>query len=263
MNSPTIQKAYAQPGLYDLEHAGTEPDIGFFVGLAELWKPLRILETGCGNGRVTLPIARAAAAWGGVVTGLDSAPEMLGAAREKDAFRQVEWIEGNLIRWRAEIPFDLIISPCGSLGHLVELAEQLECWRTAYANLLPGGRFVISEPMAPMATLAESLQSPGRATVELDLDHHANGERLLRYRAVRYEAHQQRISIHYLYDRFGHSDEATRLAGSYQGHVYFPRELQLLALSAGLAVEAVWGDHERRPLQHTDRNIVVVSRRGQ
>ena len=69
--------------------------------------------------------------------------------------------------------------------------------------------------MAPLPVLAESMQSPGRATVQLDLDHHANGERLLRYRAVSYEAHEQRMSIHYLYDRFEHSDAATRLAGNY------------------------------------------------
>lgn len=263
MNSSPLQEAYASPGLYDLEHTEPEPDIGFFVGLAESWKPRRILEIGCGNGRVTLPIARAAAAWGGAVTGLEIAPEMLAAAREKDEGQQVDWVEGNLIQWRSETPFDLILSPCGSLGHLLEIAEQLECWRTVHHNLTAGGRFVVSEPMAPLPELAESMQSPGRATVGLDLDHHANGERLLRYRAVRYEAHEQRLSIHYLYDRFEHSDAATRLASSYQGHVYFPRELQLLSLAAGLAVESVWGNHERRPLQHADRNIVVVSlRRG-
>lgn len=63
-------------------------------------------------------------------------------------------------------------------------------------------------------------------------------------------------------DAFQLSDTGPRLTSSYQGHVYFPRELQLLALAAGLAVEFVWGNHERRPLQHTDRDLVLVSRRA-
>ena len=83
MSSSTLQEAYAQPGVYDLEHAGPEPDIEFFTGLAQRWKPRRILEIGCGNGRITLPLTRAAAAWGGTVTGLEIAPEMLAAARER------------------------------------------------------------------------------------------------------------------------------------------------------------------------------------
>ena len=89
MSSSTIQEVYAHPGLYDLEHAEPEPDIGFFVGLEKIWNPRRILEIGCGNGRVTIPLAHASAAWGGNVTGLEIAPEMLAAAREKDAARQV------------------------------------------------------------------------------------------------------------------------------------------------------------------------------
>lgn len=82
-------------------------DIEFFTGPAESWKPRRILKTGCGNGSVTLPFARANAAWGGTVTGLEIAPEMLAAAREKEKAQQVKWVRGNLIQRRSEIPSDL------------------------------------------------------------------------------------------------------------------------------------------------------------
>ena len=150
MSPSTLQEACAQPGLYGLQHPGPEPDIEFFTGLAESWKSRRILATGCGNGRVNLPLARAAAVWGGTVTGLDIAPGMLAAAREKDEAQQVKWLEGNLIQRRSEIPLALIISPCGSPGHMLEIAEQLECRRMVRHNVTVEGRIVLSEPMPPL-----------------------------------------------------------------------------------------------------------------
>ena len=83
------------------------------------------------------------------MTGLDIEPGMLAAAREKDEAQQVQWVEGYLNQRRSEIPFDLIISPCGSPGHMLEIAQQLECWRMVHHNLTVEGRFVLSEPMAP------------------------------------------------------------------------------------------------------------------
>ena len=239
MSAAPIQEAYAQPGLYDLEHAAPERDVQFFIELAKSWQSKRILEIGCGNGRVTLPLARAARTWGGSLTGLEICHEMLHAAREKDQEDLVAWVEGNLVGWKSEEPFDLIISPCGSLGHLLKLAEQLECWRTVCGNLQPGGRFVVSEAMAQLPVLAESMQTPGRATVELDLDHHAHGERLLRYRTVRYEAHEQCVSIHYLYDRFEHSDAAKAVDGWIASAKSLKAELDNLKATAEAKARAV------------------------
>ena len=83
------------------------------------------------------------------MTGLEIAAEMLAAAREKDEAQQVQWVEGHLNQRRSEIPFDLIISPCGSPGHMLEIGQQLECRRTVHHNLTVEARFVLSEPMAP------------------------------------------------------------------------------------------------------------------
>ena len=83
------------------------------------------------------------------MTGLEIAAEMLAAAREKDEAQQVQWVEGHLNQTRSAIPFDLIISPCGSPGHMLEIGQQLECRRTVHHNLTVEARFVLSEPMAP------------------------------------------------------------------------------------------------------------------
>ena len=41
----------------DLEHLGDSDDIDFYVSLARKLKPRKILELGCGTGRITLPLA--------------------------------------------------------------------------------------------------------------------------------------------------------------------------------------------------------------
>jgi hypothetical protein len=77
-----------------------------------------------------------------------------------------------------------------------------------------------------------------RAFVDLDIDatRRTMGEeaRLLRYTATTYEPHLQRADVRLLYDRFDQRAMAERLVTDFASHVYFPAELELLFLSAGV-----------------------------
>ncbi|MBX5451980.1 MAG: hypothetical protein IRZ24_18100, partial [Thermogemmatispora sp.] len=46
-------------------------------------------------------------------------------------------------------------------------------------------------------------------------------------------------------------------------HMYFPRELQLLFLASGFAVEAIYGDYERRPFGKGTKQIIVGRKRAE
>jgi SAM-dependent methyltransferase len=262
---------YHLPEEYDLEHAGPAQDIGFYVALVFQWRPARILELGCGTGRVTLPLAMGCAEFGPQIVGLERVPEMLVAARAKagsldsKATNRVRWIEGDLRHWRDSSPFDLIIAPCGTLSHLLSLDDQLGTWSTAFQNLNPGGRFIADVAMADLRVLAESMHQPPRATLELDSDtsRPAQGgrKRLLRYKAVRYDAREQCATVHYLYDQF-QRDETNRFLSDYEHHVYYPRELELLFRMTGFCVESIWGDYQRSPLQNHSNTLVMVGVRS-
>src|SRR5690606_21636773 len=104
-----------------------------------------------------------------------------------------------------------IITPCSSLSHLLSLEDQLAAWRTAYDNLAPGGRFVADLTMPNLTVYAESMQTPPRTTLEIDVDTSdpETGTRLLRYKTTRYIPHEQRAEIRFLYDKYpdgGHVD---------------------------------------------------------
>lgn len=200
------EQIYQQPENYDLEHSKPEPDIGFFCRLARRSKPSRILELACGNGRIIVPLAAEAHQWGAQVVGLDSSSEMIAAGREKNSTSNITWVQGDMLDWRDENGFDLIICPCSSLSHLLPLEDHLSAWRTAFQNLKPNGSFVVAEQMANLPTIAESSAIPPRVLLEIDNDTErraSNGkplERLVRYRATRYFAHEQRANVRFLYE---------------------------------------------------------------
>lgn len=260
------ERIYHLPEEYDLEHARREPDIDFYITLARRWRPKRILELGCGTGRVTIPLAEAVGDFGETVVGLDREPAMLSAAQRKAsqfpaAARRIRWVLGDMSDWQEQEPFDLIIAPCSALCHLLALKDQLRVWHTASLNLHIGGRFVAEVSTADFAILAESLQNPPRAVVQLDSDTRSpsgNRKRLVRYKTVLYSAPEQRASVRYLYDEFSGNGNPERFLSDYESHVYYPRELELLFRMSGFVVESTWGDFREGPLENDSRVMVMV-----
>lgn len=68
--------------------------------------PKAIIDLGCGDGRVSRLLAER---WpDAALTGVDSSPEMLDAARR--SVSDVEWVEADLASWSAETPADLVFA---------------------------------------------------------------------------------------------------------------------------------------------------------
>src|SRR5207245_8503298 len=107
--------------------------------------------------------------------------------------------------WRRGEPFDLIVIPCSSISHVLELRDQLAIWDRALQNLLPGGRFVAETMMPNFAAYADSFASPPRTIVEIDRDvfDEKTRTRLVRQRTVTYMPAEQRARIRFLYERSG------------------------------------------------------------
>ncbi|HLF71311.1 MAG TPA: class I SAM-dependent methyltransferase [Dehalococcoidia bacterium] len=121
----------------------TVDDIPFYVELAReaSVRGEKVLELGCGTGRVTIPIAEA----GVGVAGLDSSPAMLEIARSKapDASNP-RWVEADMRDFDLGERFGLIIIPFRSFQHLLTEPDQLACLERVREHLLPGGRFALN-----------------------------------------------------------------------------------------------------------------------
>lgn len=102
----------------------------------------RILDLGCGNGMLTVEIARAIGSEG-EVTGLDLSEEMMSAARTKcEGMGQARFLEGSAL----DIPF---LDDCFDKAVSLQVFEYIEDVPAALAEvarvLRPGGRFVIAD----------------------------------------------------------------------------------------------------------------------
>ena len=105
---------------YDVTHTDLADDLGLVLALAHKAGG-KVLELGCGTGRLLLPLARA----GYTVTGLDSSREMLTLTRHKlaeetaDIRGRVRLIEGDMTDLSVcGRDFALIIIPYNTFMHL-------------------------------------------------------------------------------------------------------------------------------------------------
>src|SRR2546428_6018545 len=136
--------------------------------------------------------------------------------------------------------FDAVVIACCSVSHLLTLDDRRRTWATAFRLLRPGGVFILDVRVPDLATLAESQRVRPRAVVDLDIDATRRSleeeARLLRCTATTYEPHLKRADVRLIYDRFDQRALAERLVADFASHVYFPSELELLFVSAGIEV---------------------------
>ena len=260
---------YQRPADYDLEHDEDGRDIAFYGELVRRWRPARILDLACGNGRITLELATIAEELGFEVVGVDLADAMLANAREKarerglDGSSRMQFVQGDMRTWESDGRFDLVLMTCSSITHLLTLDDRLAVWRRAHALLHPGGRFVIDVTMPDWPAYVESLQLPPRALLQVDRDStdQETGRRLIRYRATTFDPFEQRALIRFFYDTFDGAAH-TRYVSDFESHVYFPNELTLLFLHTGFTLDAVWADYRFRAPRALSREIVMAGRRA-
>jgi ubiquinone/menaquinone biosynthesis C-methylase UbiE len=122
--------------IYDASNPYGEDYDRYYVRMAEkLPVPSRILDMGCGTGRLAVEIA----SLGHHVTGVDPAPGMIGVARSRPGHESVRWVDGDAETFSLEDRFDLIIMT----GHAFQILQTEDAIRTALANLwlhlAPGG----------------------------------------------------------------------------------------------------------------------------
>ncbi|MGC9398332.1 MAG: class I SAM-dependent methyltransferase [Anaerolineae bacterium] len=116
----------------------------FIVDHLELEPGMRVLDAGCGPGRVTLPLAEAVGPQGEVVA-LDVQDEMLARARAKAeaaGLTNIRYLQAELGQGDLQVDtFDRIVL----VSVLGEIPHQAAALRELYAALKPGGILSITE----------------------------------------------------------------------------------------------------------------------
>ena len=118
--------------------------------------------------------------------------------------------------------------------------------------------------MPNLATYADSMQTPPRAFVEIDIDTRDpnTGTRLLRLQDDQIPANEQRAEIRFLYDKFPDGNRVDRYVSDFDCHVYYPREVELLYRVTGFSIEKWFGDYAQRALRAPSCQLFGVGRKA-
>lgn len=116
--------------------------VSFLMTALDLHAGSRVLEQGCGVGRLALPLA----AEGCVVTGVDLVPSYVDHARRLARERKLEKASfevGDAATWVAPAQVDAVFSWYTSFGIFPDRESNVDVLRSALSSLRPGGRLAI------------------------------------------------------------------------------------------------------------------------
>ena len=258
-----------EPERYELELADDPHfDVDFWTGVVSELAPRRVLELGCGTGRLTFPLAAAATARvpGARVHGVDLSDAFLRCAAARRADQPtpvavaVSFSQGDLRELQVPVrAYELVALPFNTLAYLLTAADQLACLRAAAAALAPGGRFVFDALVPHLDFLAEAARPCPPVRRDIDLRDPAPGVRRFRRScADTYDARTQTLSssLEYVIERA--DGRVEQRLHELDWHMYFPVELELLLAAAGLRVIERYGDYDRAPFSARSRQYLFV-----
>ncbi|MFF5176377.1 class I SAM-dependent methyltransferase [Micromonospora sp. NPDC000089] len=122
--------------VYDVEFTWGRDD-EYFLALVGETSSARVLDFGCGTGRLTLALAAA----GHTVTGVDPAPASLAAARAKPGADRVDWRAGSAKVLDAGA-YDVVVSTSHVTQFVVDEAQWERTLAAVRRALVPGGRLI-------------------------------------------------------------------------------------------------------------------------
>lgn len=246
-DAPVIDAEFNHPRLveiYDLVCPwGVEDD--FFLAVAGEDPGSRVLDYGCGTGRLALGMAAA----GHRVTGIDPARASLDAARRKPGAGAVRWIEGM----SGVLPA-AAFETAFMTSHVAQFVTEDSAWAALLAELrralVPGGRLAFDsrDPAAREWERWNPVDRRGRVTL-------ADGTRVEMFTEV-VEVQGPLVTFihHYGFDQ----GEALLSRSTLR---FRPEaELRTSLAAAGFEVEQIYGGWAREPVGEGCGEFVVVAR---
>ncbi len=247
-----------RPDLYDLMHEDHVDDVRFVRDYAAtLVGDARVLELGCGTGRLLLPLLEAGAS----VTGLDREPVMLRTAADRLAKYgdRVRLIEGEMTRFEAPgDPFDLAIVGLNTFMHLLTIRNQLACLECVHRHLRPGGNLLI-DLASPHAALRDTQHGVVLHRFSRALP--ASPDVLVTlWSATVFSTAQQLAHTSLLFDEVtGETGTLRRTVSDIVLRLTYRYELEHLLARTGFTVRSLYGDYESSPYDDESERLICLA----
>jgi len=246
---------YQWADYYDLTQHGVSGDAEFYLEQARLAGG-KVLELGCGTGRITIPVAQA----GIDVTGIDLSQEMLARAEEKAQKQAVttglNLVQGDMRQFELGETFSLIMIPFRSFLHLLHIQEQMKALTCIRKHLAPGGKLVLNVFVPKIHHFYEENEKMSlRGTHKLP-----SGEEVAMWDYTRYDHFQQLCEVTRIYERSNAQGLMTeRVTGRFNLRYIFPAELHHLLRLNGFKVKERYGSFAKTPFDASSSELIMIA----
>ena len=246
-----------RPDLYDLMHSEYVDDARFIEEfVATLGPQPRVLELGCGTGRLLAPLLDA----GARVTGIDAEPAMLAVARQRLTTYgdRLQLVQGDMRRFRIAERFELAVVGLNTFMHMLEQRDQLECLACIHAHLRPAGLLLI-DLASPYTAL--------RDTVLGMLQHRftrpscgGRTDTTTLWSVTSTTLHEQRAHDTLFFDEVdGESGSIRRTVVEVALRLTYRYELELLLGRSGFAIRALYGGYDSAPYEDESDRLICLA----
>lgn len=234
--------------LIHAQHENELDDLPYWLGL-QAEHPGRLLELGCGSGRVLLPLARA----GGAVIGVDRDPAALEILRQTAGGQLPPVIRADFTALPLAGKLAAALMPCNTYSTLTA-GERARLLAGLHSRLAPGGVFAASLPN-PAALLA---LDDSEDEVEDSFTHPHSGN------PVQVSSGWQRqgdeLRVRWQYDHLLPDGQVQRHSAEVCHHLT-PTAALLAELAAAGFHPAAYGGYARQPFTARSPILILEARR--
>jgi SAM-dependent methyltransferase len=234
------------PALYHAHHALRSEDLPFWLVVAKKHGP-RVLEIGCGGGRLLIPIAEQM----GTAVGIDNDGAMLEFLSGQVGGSKPETALADATKFDLNRAFDVIIFACNTYSTF-EPAARAAILQQVKAHLDPGGAFVFS---MPNPDILQELPQEGEPDLEESFPHPETGAPVDVYSAWRKDS--QTVEFRWDYMVAQANGRAVQISASARQRL---DDLQLYfdeLAQAGFQIQDLWGDYNQKPYQAESTYVIV------
>lgn len=245
--------------LYDDDMGRNNPghDIAFYREYARRAAG-RVLELGCGTGRITIPLVKD----GCEVVAIDSSARMLQAFKAKAARALSSQEQQRLIvkqadmrHFVAEEPFSLILCPFCAFTYITRTDDQVAFLKNIRSHLRDDGLFIVDSFVPKHEILAHDGAAEWR-----DYERVRSDGTLMKRRKVITQNRTTQINevtrIYELYDAAGALIRTVRMEDRIR--YMFKGELEYFLRYQGFDIVEIFGDYDHSPYSYEAQKMVFV-----
>ena len=209
----------------------------------------KVLEVGCGTGRIYLGLLRECVD----AYGIDISEKMLTILKKKAAEEHLvpKVYVADMRNFKLKEKFALIIVPFKSFLHNMTAEEQLNSLANFYKHLLPGGQLILNFFYPDL----ERMMSYGKESEELLVSD--SGKYVLREKSYFVNEPDQIIET----DAVIYKDGDLYWQGNSRLALIYKKEFELLLQITGFKKWAVYGGFDYRPLTSYKQEMVWIAKK--